>query len=345
VVNPTRLELETPRFGEFARQHAAVSSADVRNALRLQSQNGGRIGAIMVELGYLTPEQVIDILRTQARWVARMRGHDLAAAARPFPQSASVSLCLPCYNEEQVIEDVLAGACAVLPEFLDEFEIVVVDDGSKDRTGAVVERFSRERDSRVRLIRLERNSGYGAAVAAGLRAAIGEWVFFTDGDGQFNFLDLPQLLVHVGKFDVVVGYRYNRADNALRRFNATGWKWLIRGTVGLQIRDLDCAFKIFRRRIIDRLQLDSKGACISAEIMTQCVRGGASIHEVPVNHYSRSVGKATGANFKVILKAFRELPVVWKYRRLKPWTWRPAPVDRADSPPVRTPTPDAVEIR
>ena len=312
------IELEVPRLGELARQFADVSSADIEQALEVQRSEGGRLGAILIRAGLVTEDQLTDLLRRQARWVATTRSRDLPTGEFPLP--TPMSICMPCYNEAQVLDEVLTGALAMLPEFLDEFEIVIVDDGSKDETCAVVEAFA-AKDSRVRLVRHEVNRGYGASVATGLRAARGELVFFTDGDGQFNLLDLPQLLVQLPNYDVVVGYRYDRADHAMRKFNAFGWKMVIRTLMGLKIRDLDCAFKVFPRRVIDRLNLEAEGACISAEIMCQCARGGVTIGEVPVNHYPRSLGKATGANFKVILKAFRELPVVRKYKNMQPWVF------------------------
>lgn len=235
---------------------------------------------------------------------------------------------MPCFNEQDVIGDVLAGALAVMPEFLDEFEIVVVDDGSSDNTAAAVEAVA-ARDDRVRLVRHEQNRGYGAAVATALRAAHGEWICFTDGDGQFNMLDLPQLLVHAHRSDVVVGYRHRRADNGIRKLNAQSWKWLIRCLLGVRVRDLDCAFKLFPRWVVDCLKLTAEGACISVEILTQCQRGGLSITEVPVNHFPRSTGKATGANLGVVFKAFRELPIVWQYRKMAPWGSERRPLNGA----------------
>lgn len=328
------IELEVPRFGAFARQLFGISSADLKQALDLQSRQGGRLGTILVRAGLLTSSQVLDVLRRQARWAADIRSRDLPAGE--FPLATPVSICMPCYNEAQVLDEVITGAMAMLPEFLEEFELVIVDDGSSDQTAAIVESYAAD-DDRIRLVRHEKNRGYGATVATGLRAARGELIFFTDGDGQFNLLDLPQLLVETQRNDVVVGYRYDRADHTMRKFNALGWKMVIRGLIGLKIRDLDCAFKIFPRRVLDRLQFDSEGACISAEIMAQCQGGGVSIGEVPVNHYPRSEGKATGANLKVIAKAFRELPVVWKYRQMKPWTWdtpTPSPTPQALAHPV-----------
>ena len=314
--NPhTHVQLEVPRFGEFARQHAQVRSRDIAACLRLQSRSRERLGRLLVNQGFLAPEQVIDILRSQARWAAKMRSRDIAP--QRFPLATPFSLCLPCYNEAEVIDEVLRGACAVLPEFLEEFEIVVVDDGSTDATAEVVERFAK-RNPRVRLVRHDGNRGYGAAVSTALRAAEGHWICFTDGDGQFNLLDLPQLLVDAQEADVVVGYRFRRAEGRLRRLNAHSWNRLIRHVLGVRVRDLDCAFKLFPRWVVEAMQLSAEGACISAEILAQCMRGGLAVREVPVNHFPRAAGKATGANLKVVAKAFGELPKVWRYRSSPP---------------------------
>jgi hypothetical protein len=281
----------------------------------LQSRRGERLGRLLVNEGHLVPAQVNEILRNQARWAATMRSRDIAP--QQFPLSTPFSLCLPCYNEAVVIEEVLDGACAVLPEFVDEFEIVVVDDGSTDGTAEVVERFA-TRDRRVRLVRHSANRGYGAAVSTALRAAEGHWICFTDGDGQFNLLDLPQLLVDAHEADVVIGYRYRRAEGRLRRMNAHSWNRLIRHLLGVRVRDLDCAFKLFPRWVVEGMQLTAQGACISAEILVQCMRGGLEVREVPVNHFPRAAGKASGANLKVVAKAFHELPKVLRYRSSPP---------------------------
>lgn len=311
------VQLEVPRFGEFARQIAAVDSQEIERCLAEQRRTGQRIGAIMVQLGVIDTHELASVLRAQAQWVARARSRDIAPLS--FPLHTPLSMCLPCYNEQDVIEDVLLGALAVLPEFVDEFEIVVVDDGSTDDTSLIVERLSKQ-DDRIRLIRHATNRGYGAAVTTALRESHGEWICFTDGDGQFSFLDLPQLLCNAQHADVVIGYRRRRADNGVRRFNSNSWKWLIRCLMGLRVKDLDCAFKLFPRWVVEELQFNSEGACISAEILTQCMRGGISICEAPVNHYPRAAGKATGANLRVVVKAFKELPIVWQYRRMSPWT-------------------------
>ena len=171
-----------------------------------------------------------------------------------------------------------------------------------------------ERDPRVRLVQHEKNRGYGGAVSTGLRSAEGDLVIFTDSDGQFSFLDVPQLLMHLNDYDVIIGYRHQRADVGMRRLNAWSWNQLVRLFLRVHVRDLDCAFKLFRRDVVEALQLTSTGACINAEIMAQCVHGGLKIGEIPVMHYPRHYGAPTGANFKVILRAFRELPQLRHYR-------------------------------
>jgi hypothetical protein len=317
VSRPTEhIELEVPRLGEFARQLADVDSRDVHRCLLEQKRSGQRLGATMLQLGIIDRRQLYLLLKEQAKWAARMRSRDVAPLS--FPLATPLSMCLPCFNEQDVIEDVLLGALAVLPEFAEEFEIVVVDDGSSDLTSSVVAGVAKQ-DDRVRLIRHPVNRGYGAAVSTALRAAQGDWICFTDGDGQFSFLDLPQLLCNAQSADVVIGYRRRRADNGVRRFNSNSWKWLIRCLMGLRVKDLDCAFKLFPRWVIDELKFSSEGACISAEIMAQCNRGGITICEAPVNHYPRAAGKATGANLRVVMKAFKELPIVWQYRKMSPW--------------------------
>src|SRR5262245_24110186 len=220
---------------------------------------------------------------------------------------------MPAYNEADNIEDTLRAACAILPEVVERFEVVIVNDGSRDETGKEVERFARS-DPHVRLVSHPQNRGYGAAVTTGLRAARGDLVMFTDSDGQFSLLDLPRFLARLPGHDVVAGYRYQRADKWHRLLNAWAWGRMIRLLLGTRVRDLDCAFKLFRREVIDRLTLTATGAAINAEIMAQCARGRARVIELPVRHFPRYHGAPTGAALRVIARAFRELPRMWKYR-------------------------------
>lgn len=305
------LSLERPLFGQVARQLAALRNNQLDDCLREQARGGGRLGRICQQRGLLTREQILDILRFKARWVQTAMRGDLAP--RPVPNPSFLSLCMPAYNEAANIEDSLDSACAILPYFVEQFEVVVVDDGSHDATVDAVVRYA-ARDPHVVLVRHEHNRGYGAAVTTCLRAARGNLIAFTDADGQFSPLDLPQLLVQLEGCDAVIGYRYRRADSPVRRLNAWAWNWLIRASLGVWVRDLDCAFKLFRREVVEQLRMTSTGAAINAEILVQCARGGMRLRETPVTHYARHHGAPTGAGLRVIARAFRELPGLLRYR-------------------------------
>lgn len=325
--------LQRPRFGALARQVADISSRELEDALTEQNRRGGRIGEILKRRGLLTSDQVLAVIARQADWVATAgNAHDAADGA---VLDTFLSVCMPAYNEGDVIEDCLDAACTILSRLVTDFEVVVVDDGSSDDTGKHISRCA-ARDPRVRLVRHAHNRGYGAAITSALRAARGDLVMFTDGDGQFSLLDLPRLIRYIDEADVVVGYRHPRSEGYLRQFNGWAWSRLIQLLLGVPVRDLDCAFKLFRRETIERLSLTATGACINAEIMAQCVRWGLTIREVPVTHYPRSHGKATGANLKVIANAFRELPSLWKYGRFARSTAASPPANTAASPPPDT---------
>jgi hypothetical protein len=303
-----------PRFGELLQQFAGVSKADVESALDHQATQGGRLGDILCERGVIGPDEIHNTLRRQARCI-----REACQAARPglkWPYPMHLSVCLPAYNEAENIADCIDSARTILPEFVEQYEIVVVDDGSRDATAEVVAECAR-RDARVRLVKHEKNKGYGGAVTSGMRAATGDWVMFTDSDGQFSFLDMPQLLCDLPQHDFMVGYRYKRADHTMRLVNAWAWGRLVRLMLGVKVRDLDCAYKVFPRAIVERLQMTATGACINAEIMAQLVHAGLEFKQMPVNHYPRHRGTPTGARLGVIAKAFRELPQLWQYRHAK----------------------------
>lgn len=308
---PSTIGLEHPPFGQFARQLFGLRSRDVEECLRFQMRDGGRSGEILRQRNLLTRAQTISILATQARWVAAARVGDLEPQTFPLP--CFLSLCLPAFNEDLNIGETLDAACAILPAFVTQFEIIVIDDGSHDRTADAVAGHAAF-GTHVRLIRHPVNRGYGAAVTTGLRAAQGELIAFMDADGQFSLLDLPQLFTRLNGHDAVVGYRYRRVDNSVRRLNAWAWNRLVRLLLRVEVRDLDCAFKLFRRRVVQRLHLTSTGAAINAEIMTQCAQAGFRVSELPVTHYPRYHGSPTGAAVRVIARAFRELPQLLKYR-------------------------------
>lgn len=204
------------------------------------------------------------------------------------------------------MEPLTQKAIEVLDRIGGDYEIIIVDDGSIDRTGAIADRLAAE-NGRIRVVHHPVNGGYGAALQSGFRAATKELVFYTDGDGQFDLDELPPLLPLISRFDIVSGYRINRQDGWMRKLNAFCWGRLVRLLFDLPYKDIDCAFKLYRRSLFDGMELLSTGALIDTEILARAKRKGCTITQVGVHHYPRIAGKATGARLSVILRAFREL--------------------------------------
>jgi glycosyltransferase involved in cell wall biosynthesis len=226
-------------------------------------------------------------------------------APTPPGKLSSISVVMPAYNEEDIIEKVARNAASYLAGLSDDYEVVIVNDGSRDRTGEILDALHAE-NPRIVPVHQE-NKGYGGALQAGFRNAKKDYVFFMDSDNQFDIRELDKLVPHLAKVDVVLGYRENRQDHLGRKFNALGWRTLVDLLFGLGVRDIDCAFKIFKR---DKLQMalpESEGAMVNTEMLVKLKRRKTAWVEVPVTHFPREGGKATGANMRVILKAFREL--------------------------------------
>ncbi|RJQ31490.1 MAG: glycosyltransferase family 2 protein [Peptococcaceae bacterium] len=217
-----------------------------------------------------------------------------------------LTIFFPCYNEESNVEKVTRQVLAVAPEVSDDYEVIIVNDGSKDRTGAIADQLARENPS-VRVVHHETNRGYGAALQSGFRHAARELVFYTDGDGQFDPAEIKKLLPLIEQYDIVSGYRIHRRDRLLRKTNAFFWGLLVRILFGIRVTDIDAAFKLYRRKIFEDINLESQGAVIDTEILVKAAARGYTIGQVGVNHYPRLAGEQTGAKISVILKAFKEL--------------------------------------
>lgn len=222
------------------------------------------------------------------------------------PGELEVSIVLPAFNEEANIEQAIAEATRVGERLFGRHEVVVVDDGSADRTAELV-RAAGERDPRVRLVSHGENRGYGEALRSGFLATELDFVFFTDADLQFDLDELEGFLQYAGTVDVVAGYRMNRQDPLPRRLMAYGWNLLVRVLFYVPVRDIDCAFKLFDRRVLRAIEIESVGAMVNTELMVKLGRAGASVVEVGVSHRPRRAGEARGANPQVIATAFREV--------------------------------------
>lgn len=242
----------------------------------------------------------------------------------------SLSLVLPAHNEEANIGLVVERALVVLPIHADEIEVIVVDDGSRDGTARIVAGLA-VGDRRVRLVQHPRNRGYGAALTSGFAATTGDYVMFMDADRQFDVADLRLLAPFVGAFDIVAGFRMERSDPLHRRIFAEIFNVTVRVLFGVHLRDIDCAFKVFRGDLLRSLELTAPGALINTEIQAKARRQGATLQQVGVHHYPRVAGSATGGSRRVILRAMRETVVLWwRMHRYRP----PVEAPRAKGPHV-----------
>lgn len=233
-------------------------------------------------------------------------------SARP-----DLSLVFPVFDEEENLAELLDAALALAPQLAAVSEIIVVDDGSRDASASVAAQYA-ERHPNVRLLRHDANRGYGAALRAGLREARGELVFFSDADLQFDLEELATLLHHAREFDIVAGFREPRRDPWGRRLLAAAWGTLIRRLFGLRVRDIDCAFKVFRRHVLEAIPISSVGAFINTEILVRARSAGFRIHQVPVSHRRRRFGRQSGAHPKVIARALLELLALYRELRRRP---------------------------
>ena len=218
----------------------------------------------------------------------------------------SVSVFFPCYNEQDNIAALVEKTIAVLENLDADFELIIVDDGSSDSTARIADEIA-QKDDRVKVVHHQINLGYGEALKSGFKAATKELVFYTDGDGQFDIGEMPPLLPMLEEFDIVSCYRINRKDSIIRKINGWAWTKLVCRLFGMKVRDIDCAFKLYKREIFDKIKMSSSGALIDTEILARAVREGYTITQKGVHHYPRTAGEQTGANLKVILRAFKEL--------------------------------------
>lgn len=232
---------------------------------------------------------------------------DRVDAPCPPPETnPRLSLVFPAFNEASNLPILLETATKIGDQLGVDFEIVIVDDGSRDESADLLEAW-RARDPRVRCVHHARNQGYGAALRAGLREARGDLVFFSDADLQFDLREIADLLAHANDADIVAGYRAPRRDPWMRRLIARLWGGLVDALFGLRVRDIDCAFKVFRREVVEAIPIESIGAFVNTEILVRARAAGFSIRQIPVTHRPRRAGRQTGAHPRVIVRALIEL--------------------------------------
>jgi glycosyltransferase involved in cell wall biosynthesis len=249
---------------------------------------------------------------------------------------ATLSYFFPAHNEEANLGGLVTEALATLPGLAEVFEIVIVDDGSRDATGRIADELTAAHPGVVRAVHHPTNLGYGAALRSGFQAARREHVAFTDGDRQFRVEDIGRLIERMAaedRPDVVVGFRIKRADPLVRTLYARAYRLANRIFFGLTIRDVDCACKLFRREALAGIAVESGGAFFSAELVIKLRAAGRSVAEVGVPHHPRTAGSATGAKPSVVFRAVRDF---WRLR-LRMWANRRRALGRGE--PIIGPEP------
>ena len=229
-------------------------------------------------------------------------------------QSITVSLVLPALNEADNIAATIDDCVETLQRVTSDYEVIVVDNDSTDDTAAIVGQLQSE-NARVRLIH-QPVRGYGSAIWTGLKAAKMEIVGWRDSDTQYRTADVAPMLEALDEHDVVVGHRVQRQDPSHRLLFALLWNLLNRTLFGFIVHDMDCGCKIFRREVVDTLDVKATGAVFNIEFLVQAKRAGFRVGEVSISHQPRHAGENTGGSLRVILRAMREvLRLRWRLLR------------------------------
>ncbi len=229
-------------------------------------------------------------------------------------QIDKLSVFLPCYNEEANLKNTYNNVKENLEKNVSQYEIIIVNDGSKDKTGEIADAIA-QKDNTVKVVHHNPNRGYGAAFKSGFYTATLPWIAFIDADGQFDFSEISHFLDTQNNTDadLVIGYYLGRKVSAMRKLNSFLWQVIVFLLFGLKVKDIDCGFKLVSKKVIDSIpRLESeRGAFISSEFLIKAQKSGFKIVEIGVNHYPRKQGEATGAKLNVIIRSFLDLFTLW----------------------------------
>ena len=222
----------------------------------------------------------------------------------------SVSYFCPAFNEEDNLEKAIFSVFPVLRETASVFEVIIIDNGSYDKTPQIANHIA-ESFPETKLIRYESNLGYGGALKSGFRSACNEIVVYTDSDNQYDFNDFKKMIPYFDSYDVIIGERVKRHDSLYRKIQSAIFNLLIRILFGLNVGDVNCSFKAYKKKVLDSIDINSNSAFIDAEMLIRVKRKGYKIYEVPVQHFPRQAGKATGAKPEVVLLTVKEIFNFW----------------------------------
>jgi glycosyltransferase involved in cell wall biosynthesis len=224
----------------------------------------------------------------------------------------SVSAFFPCYNDGGTIGRVVTLANKTLQEAVDDYEIIVVDDGSTDHSLTVLEELLRSRSVRLRLVRHRQNRGYGGALRTGFAEATKDWVFYTDGDAQYDVVELGKLLPLVDDgVDVLQGYKLKRQDPWHRLMIGAAYRKAACMLFSLRVRDVDCDFRLLRRSVLQKIELEHNSGVVCLELVRKLQDVGARFVEVPVHHYRRSYGRSQFFTARRIAEVLIDMARLW----------------------------------
>jgi glycosyltransferase involved in cell wall biosynthesis len=223
----------------------------------------------------------------------------------------SISVFFPAYNDAGTIASMVVLADRTLRKLTDEYEMIVVNDGSGDHTAQVLSELESVYP-KLRVIHHPVNRGYGSALRTGFASASKELIFYTDGDAQYDVRELERLMpLLTGDVEVVNGYKISRSDPLHRIIIGDIYRWMVKLAFGIKIRDVDCDFRLVRRASYNRVRLSSTSGTICIEMIKSFQDAGLRFAEAPVNHYHRAYGKSQFFNFRRLLKTFRDLSALW----------------------------------
>jgi glycosyltransferase involved in cell wall biosynthesis len=241
----------------------------------------------------------------------------MSTDATHVPARPSISVMFPAYNDGGTIASMVVTAVTTARALTDDFEVIVVNDGSSDYTAEVLDELARAYAPYVRVIHHPKNRGYGGALRSGFMAAEKDWIFYTDGDAQYDPHELALLVPAMSEgVDMVNGYKIERNDPLHRILIGHLYQRGVKLMFGLRLRDVDCDFRLMRRRIFDTIRLDANTGVICVELMSKVQYAGFGLAEVPVHHYHRAYGKSQFFNWRRIGRTLVALAGLWWHIRL-----------------------------
>jgi len=220
-----------------------------------------------------------------------------------------LSIVMPAYNEEGNLPNTIEPLIKIFNELSIDYEILIINDGSKDKTGEVAENLSKKYP-KIRVIHHEINKGYGGAQLTGFKNATGKYVSVIPSDNQFFQEDIKKYIEEIKTSDLIIGYRVNRVDPKRRGILAKIYNFSLLFLFGLKVKDIDWV-KMYKKEFLDSVEIESKSALIDTELVIKAKRKGLKIKEIPCKHLPRVYGNPTGNNIKVLLKELREFIIFW----------------------------------